>query len=285
MFESMIRLVADSGSTKTEWVGILGNEVVFKTHTPGLNPFQISDQEFVEIVRTVFAESTQYGEIKSLVFYGAGCTPHKIPHVQNLLQHTGIPDVRVFDDLQAVADGCLMQRTGVAAILGTGANSGYFENGKLIDKVPSLGYILGDEGSGASLGKALLHAYYNGLLPQEVMDEMHETFDMKRESVLEHVYRQPFPNRYLASFARFVHGHIHIAEICKIAHTQFELFCQYQLLKYPNIAELPMAISGSIGFHFRIMISEVLAEHGITTAEFYQSPVEGLVAQMCASAE
>jgi N-acetylglucosamine kinase-like BadF-type ATPase len=285
MFEYMIRLVADSGSTKTEWVGILGNDVVFKTHTPGLNPFQISDKEFVEIVRTVFAESTQYGEIRSLVFYGAGCTPHKIPHIQNLLQHTGIPDVRVFDDLQAVADGCLMQRIGVAAILGTGANSGYFENGKLIDKVPSLGYILGDEGSGASLGKALLHAYYNGLLPQEVMDAMHETFDMKRESILENVYRQPFPNRYLASFATFLHQHLHVAEIHHLARIQFEQFCQNQLLKYPNITELPIAISGSIGFHFRTIISEILAEHGITTSKFYQSPVEGLVAQMCASAE
>lgn len=281
----MIRLIADSGSTKTEWVGILGNEVVFKTHTPGLNPFQVSDQEFVEIVRTVFAESTQFGEIKSLVFYGAGCTPHKIPHVQYLLQQSGIPDVRVFDDLQAVADGCLIQRAGVAAILGTGANSGYFENGKLIAKVPSLGYMLGDEGSGASLGKALLHAYYNGLLPQEVINEMHETFNMKRESVLEHVYRQPFSNRYLASFAPFIHQHLHIRELHELARMQFELFCQYQLLKYPNVAELPVVVSGSVGFHFKTVIREVLAQRGITTAEFYQSPVEGLVAQICASAE
>jgi N-acetylglucosamine kinase-like BadF-type ATPase len=285
MFESMIRLIADSGSTKTEWVGISGSDVVFKTHTSGLNPFQVSDEEFIRVAAAVIAEVSQSGTIQSLSFYGAGCTPLKIPHVKNLLHQSGMQNVEVADDIQAVVDGCLPGKSGVAVILGTGANSGYFENGKLVEKVPALGYVLGDEGSGAALGKALLHAYYNQLLPAVIMDAMNKKFDLKREIVLEQVYRQPYPNRYLASFATFIHAHLNVPAIYDLVRKQFELCYQFQLNRYPNVTEVPVAISGSVGFHFSPLIGAVLSEYGITNATFYQSPVDGLVAQMFASAE
>ena len=201
-------LLADSGSTKTHWCLMTANGQSSDFYTDGINPFQqtsdaiknsISNQLLPQIARLMWA-----GTITNIYFYGAGCTPEKIPTMVYALQSVfKNAEVEVYSDMVGAARGLLGRKKGVACILGTGSNSCLYDGEKIVKNVPALGFILGDEGSGAVLGKRLVADLLKNQMGQELKEKFLAQYELTQADIIEHVYRQPFPNRYLARLSKF----------------------------------------------------------------------------------
>ncbi len=177
----------------------------------------------------------------------------------------------------AAAHSLCQHEAGMACIMGTGSNSCYY-NGKEITKhVPSLGYILGDEGSGADIGRRLVADILKHQLPDEVAEHFFSTFHYTREEILEHVYKNPFPNRFLAGFATYVGENIGIPALRNLVKTGFNKFFTRNIRQYPEALNHPVHFTGSIAWHFREILTESAAENGFRVGLITQSPMEGLI--------
>ena len=257
-------LTADSGSTKTEWhyVGADGQAHVYSTD--GINPYY---QTSAEIVRQVETQLLPYlSQFPTVIrFYGAGCSPEKAPIVKNALQ-TLFPSaqIEVGSDLLGAARITCGTQPGIVGILGTGSNSCYYDGTSIKQNISPLGYILGDEGSGAVLGKLLVGDVLKNQLPEELKKAFLQRFQVTPADIIEQVYRRPFPNRYLAKFSVFYAEHPESSELQALLKQSFDAFVRRNLLQYPEVTHLPLHFVGSIAFHYADVLKEVLAEHGLT---------------------
>jgi len=273
-------LIADSGSTKTHWVLMAANGQCSHIHTDGINPFYQSIEDISHTLLTQLLPSVSRflwaGKIVRIYFYGAGCTPQKIPNLSQALCQV-FPDAEAYveSDMIGAARGLLGHERGVACILGTGSNSCLWTGTEVEYNVPALGFILGDEGSGAVLGKRLvadlLKNQMTDTLREQFLSEMHLT----PADIIEHVYRQPFPNRFLANLSRFAAAHLDEPLIRQLVHTHFSEFARRILKQYP--AELPVNMVGSIAYYYREPLQEVLSEQGINIGQILQDPIPGLI--------
>ena len=279
-------LIADSGSTKVHWCLLTASGQCSDVFTDGINPlFQttiamqnsISNQLLPQISSLLWA-----GTLTHVFFYGAGCTPEKKVFVQKALEAVfRKAEVHVESDMLGAARGLLGHNAGVACILGTGSGSCFYDGEKIAWAVPSLGYILGDEGSAAVLGKRLV----GDLLKNQLGDDLKEAFFAEYETsmadIIEKVYRQPFPNRFLAKLSRFCADHIDDPRIRALVYDHFVQFIRRNLKQYFE----PSAIShqhskvgfvGSIAYYYRPILEEAMAAEGIPVGTILQDPVEGL---------
>ncbi len=279
-------LIADSGSTKVHWCLLTASGQCSDVFTDGINPlFQttiamqnsISNQLLPQISSLLWA-----GTLTHVFFYGAGCTPEKKVFVQKALEAVfKKAEVHVESDMLGAARGLLGHNAGVACILGTGSGSCFYDGEKIAWAVPSLGYILGDEGSAAVLGKRLV----GDLLKNQLGDDLKEAFFKEYETsiadIIEKVYRQPFPNRFLAKLSRFCADHIDDPRIRALVYDHFVQFIRRNLKQYFE----PSAIShqhskvgfvGSIAYYYRPILEEAMAAEGIQVGTILQDPVEGL---------
>jgi N-acetylglucosamine kinase-like BadF-type ATPase len=270
-------LIADSGSTKTEWVAVEGGKVVATTKTLGINPvFQTVEEiqkDVAENVAPAFAGLT----ITELFFYGAGCLPEKIEGVRQALAHSfSAATISVQSDLVGAALAVCGSQPGIACILGTGSNTCFWDGEKIVKNVSPLGFILGDEGSGAVMGKTFVADVLKNQMPDRIAKKFMEQMNLTPAEVINRVYRQPFPNRFLATFTRFMNENKHEKEISDLITRNFILFFERNIKQY-DYTSYPVNIIGSIGFHFREMLEAAAAPLGIKLGKVEQSPINGLI--------
>jgi glucosamine kinase len=272
-------LIADGGSTKTDWRLIKEGREYKQIQTSGFNPYLVGSDEIEEILWKELQPYIDNNAVSEVYYYGAGCsTPVKTMLVENAFEKIFI-NARIYisHDLLAAAHALCGDEEGIAAILGTGSNSCYYDGKDIIDGIFSLGYFFGDEGSGAYLGKQLLTAFLHKELPEEIEQKFSEKYPMSRESMLDAVYTKPAPSRFLASFSNFINDNRSHPYIYNLIAEAFRAFYKYQVCCYAKHKDVPVHFVGSVAYHYRDILSNVGLEFGITTGKFIKAPIDGLV--------
>ena len=268
-------LIADSGSTKTEWA-LVSKSSVRRAATAGLNPMHRTGEEIETILRQEFTLPTD--GIETLWFYGAGCVPSACGAVAEVLRRIfEAKNIVVESDLLGAARGLLGRQAGVVCILGTGSNSALYDGERVVRNVPPLGYILGDEGSGADLGKRLINSLLKGLLPADLTEAFRRETASDTASIIEAVYRKPGVGRFLAGFAPFLHRRLDRPEIRAIVDAAFSDFVERNLLSYDNIKNRPIAFTGSVALYFERPLREVFSRYELNISRIEQTPTNGLI--------
>ena len=280
-------LIADSGSTKTDWCLIDEHGVVAQSSTQGINPVHQTDEQIVRILDEEF--DNEFLQLVSGVgqvhYYGAGALPTVIPRLERLLSSKFIdeksiydtPEVTVSGDLLGAARALFGAEEGIACILGTGSNSGLYDGSQLVKNTPPLGYILGDEGSGAVMGRLFLGSLCKGLLPQGLYEEYQRQTGLDMAAIIQKVYREPLPNRFLAQTTRFIYQHLEEDAVCKLVVDNFRAFFRRNLVQYGR-RDLPVRAIGSVAYYFREQFVCAAEKEGFAVDRVEQSPMEGLVA-------
>ena len=269
-------LIADSGSTKTDWVLLDGQQVVAQMVTQGINPVHQDVSTITGILNAVLGKLGV--GVTAIRFYGAGCTQQCSPVVVKALSQVfpKVEDVEVHSDLLAAARAVCGTEKGIACILGTGANSCLFDGRSIVDNVPPLGYILGDEGSGAVLGKMFLNALFKRALPDSLRDEYLLWAGLSYGDIINKVYRQPMPNRFLASCSLFIGEHLEVGALKVLVRQNFVDFMVKNVERYSR-RDLSVGAVGSIAWHYRDILCDVVREMGYEIGKIIKSPMEGLV--------
>jgi len=271
-------LIADSGSTKTDWRLIDGTEITSMT-TRGINPYHSSEKEIEEELNKLELAGKEQS-IFHIYFYGSGVTNEEMKDILRISLQSRIgvhPDIQVEDDLLGVARALFQQDNGIACILGTGSNSCLYMDGYIKDKVPALGYSLGDEGSGTDIGKRLVNALHKRTISDELREAIVAEEGLSIEQILENVYKKPHANRYLASLTRIAAKHIKNKEIRDLVAEAFEDFIQKNISKYSDFTTSEIGFAGSVAFHFSDILKDVLDKHNLKCSRILASPIEGLV--------
>ena len=283
--------IADSGSTRTEWI-FTGNGKTTQHETPGLNPLHLSEAELRarirEAVALIEADRERQGVPPAarpgrcpgaLYFWGAGCIPSECRKTERLLAEAfRAGRVEAESDLSGAARALCGHTPGIACILGTGSNSCYYDGAAIREHIPPLGFILGDEGSGAALGKKLLGDLLKGRLAPELRTAFFEKYRLTEAQMLQSVYREPMPSRFLAGFAPFLRENIGHPEIANLVSASFAEFFERNVLRYSGAKTLPIAFIGSIAFHFASQLRQVAERYGVRIGKIEASPLEGLLA-------
>ena len=274
-------LIADSGSTKTDWCLANNGTVVSRHATQGINPFFQNDEEIRLILNRLVVEvlpKQQIGHLTAIYFYGAGIRPEMQQRMRdNIFAVTGVENVDVQGDLIGAARSLFGHDSGIACILGTGSNSGLYDGKEVVKNTPPLGFILGDEGSGAVLGKLFLGTLCKGLMPEGLLEEYLEETQQSVADIINAVYRKQLPNRYLAQTAKFIHRHLDIPEVEEIVTDNFRQFFRRNLMQYHR-NDLPVRAIGSIAVHFEKQFKKAAKLEGFAQDIITeQSPMQGLV--------
>jgi len=270
-------LIAESGSTKTTWRLSGHNKNNDTCVTGGINPFQSGLDEISHLLETEYM--LPHTQISKIWFYGAGCAfPDKNRIVAEALsRYFSISEIEINSDLLAAARSLCGHRPGIACILGTGSNSCYYNGQEIVQNISPLGYVLGDEGSGNALGRKLLADILKNQLPATIRELFFNTYHVTTGEILDHIYRKPFPNRYLAQYAHFVSANIACPEMQTLAYNCFREFFSRNVMQYETAKQLPVHFTGSIAFYFSEIIKTIAGEFGLMAGNISQEPMEGLV--------
>lgn len=273
-------LIADSGTSKTDWVILNGKEVIHLSQTIGFNPYFQSSEDISREIQAKLLPELQSQEIpiQKVVFYGSGCSneANKDLVASALQASLGIQKREVQHDLLAAARALCGRKAGIAAILGTGSNSCLYDGESITHNLPSGGYLWGDQGGGSQLGKLFIRDYFEDELPSDLVSEF-EHAGYNRDVILDNVYRKPYPSRYLASVSRFLSGLREHPHVRKILIECFSSFFSKQIAKYPDSRHYKIGVVGSVGFFYRDVLQAVAADFGYQLGEVLQSPMPGLI--------
>lgn len=274
----MKTLIADSGSTKTDWCLTEDNgRILQQIKTGGINPVFLSDEELCDATRDV-ARQVEDIRPEAIRFYGAGCIPTQTERVRRALKQafTGTEDVEAASDMLGAARALCGRRAGIACILGTGSNSCFYDGENIVANVSPLGFILGDEGSGAVLGKLLVGSLLKNQLTPGLKEAFLEQYALTPADIIERVYRRPLPNRFLASLSPFLAAHLEDAGVHQLVLDAFRDFLRRNVMQYDWQAH-DVHCCGSIAFHYKKILAEAAVSLGIRIGQIIQSPMEGLV--------
>jgi len=271
-------LIADSGSTKTNWCLTENSIVVKHIFTKGINPFYQTEEEIIRELELSLIPFLNGFQIDQIYFYGAGCAfPDKIALVTGALGwHFKNVSIEVQSDLIGAARSLFIDKKGIACILGTGSNSCLYDGIQIIENVSPLGFILGDEGSGAVLGKTLIADCLKNQLPAALKDKLLNTYGLTAQTILENVYKKPFPNRFLAKLTPFLLENIHEPSIYNIVYNSFDAFFVRNVMQYP-VKNIQVGFVGSIAHYFHDILETAASKRGIIISQVVQNPMEGLV--------
>ncbi len=273
-----MKIIADSGSTKTHWVILSSNGEKKSLFSEGINPYFLDASKIEEIVKACF-QGIALQDVVEVYFYGAGCAlPEKCSVVQKGLSKV-FPQaiIQTNSDLLAAAHALFGAQEGVACILGTGSNAAVYNGNSFVDKIQSLGYLLGDEGSGSYIGKLLLQQYFRKEMPADLRVDFEAKFKLDTPEVLERLYKKPFPNRYLASFTTFVSEHPQSKFIQEIVRNAFRDFVKYQLSSLKIEEDMKIGFVGSIAYYFQDILKQELAKEGYSLSQILKEPIHNLV--------
>ena len=272
-------LVADGGSTKTDWRLLRDGQEFKQMQTSGFNPYLSGTDEIESILWKELQPYLNNTGISRIYYYGAGCSTVIRNQVVEQAFERVFPSAKICidHDLIGAARALCGSNAGIAAILGTGSNSCFYDGTNIIDKIFSSGYLFGDEGSGAYMGKILLTAYLHDELPPVLAEKLNAEHLLSKESILENVYTKPTPNRFLASFSSFIFHNRDHPYLHELIFDNFRQFYKYQVCCYPGYRDVPVNFAGSVAYHYKELLLNVGQEFGIRTGKIIQSPIEGLV--------
>lgn len=267
-------LIADGGSTKIDWTVVSGiSQKTFRS--PGINPVLWDIGKIDQMLREGLPHEI-LSDVESVYFYGAGCLGRSAEKMQEALMRVVAHDaeIEVESDLLGAARALFGNERGIACILGTGSNSALYDGKEIISNIHPLGYILGDEGSGASIGKHFLNALYKGRLPESLRKDFETETGLTYDDVIDHVYRQPMANKFLASLVIFVSKRR--KECAELLNEEFDNFIEKDILPY-NHCELPVGIVGGVGYEFYEELKEIFLRHKLKLNKVVAKPMENLV--------
>ena len=269
-------LIADSGSTKTDWILTTAENSILEVETMGINPVRDSQDAIFDIVKNSLAPRIPHEyQIQEIYFYGAGCIDPYKKSVEEVLTNILVSAQRIAveSDLLGAARALCGNKAGIACILGTGSNSCLYDGKKITSNTSPLGYILGDEGSGAFLGKTLVGNVLKKIFCQKLQDSFFKRFDIAPSIIINKVYREPLPNRFLASLVPFLAEHREEAEIHDMLVWSFRQFFVRNVKAYGH-PEMEINMVGSIAFYFKKEIMEAAAEEGLIIGKILKKPVQ-----------
>lgn len=278
-----MKLIVDSGSTKTDWCFAELSDVYVLVQTDGINPVVQSYDEILSVVQEQMLprakqQSLDLVSLDEVYFYGAGCTPELRPVVEKALRVAvgEKPSVYVDSDLLAAARALCGTDSGIACILGTGSNSCYYDGERIQEHTPALGYILGDEGSGAVLGRNFINGILKGTLSQNLRDEFLEEYQTSQADIIDKVYHSATPNRFLASLSKFILSHIDDDCLETLVVRNFENFIISNIRNYSEAKPIINAV-GSVAFLYRKQLKHAAMLQGYELGKILKSPLEGLL--------
>ena len=271
-------LIADSGSTKTHWCLVSDGKIVREIFTGGINPYYQTDMEIIALLDEQLIPKLENVDIDRICFYGAGCLypDKKILVGRGLVRFFGNSMIEIQSDLLGAARSLFQHEKGIACILGTGSNSCYYDGKEITQNISPLGYILGDEGSGAVLGKLFLADCLKNQLPLELKEKFLARYELTPEIILDNVYKKPFPNRYMARFTPFLSENIEEPSVFNLVYDSFDAFLIRNIMQYP-LEDIRVGCIGSVGYYFRDTLEIAASERRIEISEIVQSPMAGLI--------
>ena len=277
-------LIADSGSTKTDWCLCNNGTILQSIQTQGINPYHQSEEAIEEVLnKELKSQLMQNSELEvrssySVIFYGAGCANETANNrVKEAIQKVlGVDDITIHSDLLGAARALCGHEEGIACVLGTGSNSCLYNGKEIIANIPPLGYILGDEGSSAVLGRRLVGDCLKNQLPEALRQEFLSEYQLTQEIILEKVYRQPLANRFLASLTPFLSKHRDVPEVHRLLVESFVAFFVRNVKQYRR-PWLPIHCIGSIASAFSNEVKEAAESLGMELGTIQQSPMAGLI--------
>lgn len=283
----MITLIVDSGSTKTSWCfAFLPNtssaDGARTVTTEGLNPAVMSAEEVEEKIAKALNHCLQSlsisaADVENVFFYGAGCIAGRTGVVSESISSILVnAKIHVADDLLGAARALCGHKAGIACILGTGSNSCLYDGKNIVAHTPALGYVLGDEGSGAVLGRKFLNAVLKQTLSENIRKRFLQESGLDMAEVINRVYRSPAPNRFLASMSKYIHGYLDEKEVSDIVIDNFEDFIRNNLLAYSDEFRT-INVVGSIAYHYKEQLTEAASRNGYQIGKIIKSPIEGLI--------
>ncbi len=273
-------LIADCGSTKIDWCLLNDGEKLAQVFTTGMNALLLTEEEMTNRIKEELMPHIKSYKVDEIYYYGAGIISEEIKQqVVNALKANfpAASKVEVDSDLLAAARALCQHEPGVACIMGTGSNSCYYDGEKVVDNVSPLGYILGDEGSGAVLGKLLVGDVLKKQLPEAICEKFLKQYNTNRTEIITNVYKKPAANRYLASFAPFISENNDVPEVHELGVRAFKAFFQRNVANYANYQQLPCNFVGSIAYYQKKNLVEAAEACGITVGTIMQTPMDGLI--------
>ncbi len=271
-------IIADSGATKCQWTLIMGKEKKTIT-TVGISPYFLSTDEIVETINKCFQKKIDVQKIDAVYFYGTGLSnPANVASIKKALKKVfSKATLDIQTDLVAVARATCQNNKGVACILGTGSNTGFYNGKKIVKNSPGLGYVLGDEGSGAYLGKKVLQYYLYKTFDEELMHAFENKYKLNKDQILDAIYKQPSPNRYIASFAAFLSEHRGHYMIENIIEDGINDFFFTHLNKLNESWLHPIHFTGSIAYVFSDVVKQLASGYELEIGKIVKSPMGGLI--------
>lgn len=273
-------LIADCGSTKIDWCIVDNGRLQKQIFTTGINAVMLTEEEIRQRIADELVPHISSYPVDSVYFYGAGCLSDEVCGNVARAIRANLPsarDVEVHSDLLAAARALCGHEEGVAAILGTGSNSCYYDGVNIVDNVSPLGYILGDEGSGAVLGRQLIGDVLKRQLPLDLCDKFLSQYELDRLTIIRRVYKEPAANRFLASVTPFLSENIDNPEVSKLVVDSFRSFFVRNVMQYEAATRLPIGFVGSIAYHFEPQLEIAADSCGLRIGTVLKTPMPGLI--------
>ena len=274
-------LIADSGSTKTDWRLIGVDNRIRVIQTDGFNPYYQTTNQMAITLQNQLLPHVLNEPITDVFFYGTGCTGPLVNHiVADALRATlpGLQAVEVNSDMLGAARAAAGYEPGIVCILGTGSNACCYDGHQIIRSIQSLGFWLGDEGSGGYLGKTLVRDFFQEHLPADLGEAFQNRYALDRATLLENAYRKPFPNRYFATFTTFLSDHFEHPYVTKLVTDAFVLFLTTYVKRLPEASQWQVHFVGSIAHYFAEPLRQAVKQTGLTIGHILKAPAERLVA-------
>jgi len=271
-------LIADSGSTKTSWLLVDDSEVIQRIETAGYNPYYYKYKKLLEIIENELLPTLMHNNIEKIYYYGSGCSSE----INNSKVKTALwekfPEalIEINHDLTGAAAALLKNKPGIACILGTGSNSCYWDGNQVVSNVPSVGYLLGDEGSGTYIGMKILKGILEKKAPDEIIYDFYESHDLSFEKVLSIIYENPEPNRLFSGICKFAGEKINNQWVREQISQAFSDFINNQIRYYPDYKNQEICFTGSIAYHFKSILLETFSKNGLKTGIILKEPIDGL---------
>ena len=277
-----MKLLVDSGSTKADWIAIDDSgKVLFTTQTLGLNPEVLSKDEVLERLNDKFDIFQNRNKAEHLFFYGAGCGTKRMNDFLTAVFKEYFPKAEIFvheDTYAAVYATTAQNEKAIVSILGTGSNCSYYDGSILHQKVQSLGYIAMDDCSGNRFGRHLLRGYFFKQMSKSMAKEFEEEYNVDADYIKNNLYKEPNPNAYLATFAKFLIKHKDDEFCKKVIKKEMKSFVKNYIMQYDNYKEVPVHFIGSIAFYLKDELEVVLNKYEIKIGNVLRRPIDGLIA-------
>lgn len=276
-----MKLLVDSGSTKADWISIdKDGKVLFTAQTLGLNPEVLDKEEIINRLNDKFDISHNKNKVSHLFFYGAGCGTERMRNFLSDVFKEYFPKALISvheDTYAAVYATTPKDEKAIVCILGTGSNCSYFDGSTLHQKVQSLGYIAMDDCSGNQFGRQLIRGYYFNKMPKDLALKFENTYNLDADFIKNNLYKEPNPNAYLATFAKFLIENKETEFCKKIIFAAMEDFVENYIKQYENCKQVPIHFIGSIAFYLKDELQIVLSRHELKLGNVLRRPIDGLI--------